>query len=139
MVVMKTLVLFCLWAASNWGLRTFLAGRGKMRDIVSATAYSLIPYTFFSFVYVIVSNFLILEEAMFLNLLLTVGLLWSGLLLIAGMKGVHEYEFGRTIVSILLTALGVLLIVFLAILFYSSLQQVFDLVVTIFSEIKYRA
>lgn len=139
MVFLKTIVVFILWVISNWGLRTFLSGRGSLRDIVSASAYALVPYTIFSFLYVIGSNFLIMEEGMFLNMLMNIGLMWSLFLMISAMKAIHEYEVGRTVVSLLLTALGVVLIVFLFILFFSSLQQVFDLLVTIFSELKYRA
>ena len=66
------------------------------------------------------------------------GLLWSGVMLVAGIKGIHEYTFGETVKAILLTLLFVVLIVFLFVLFYSSLQQAFSLVTTILSELRYR-
>ena len=59
-------------------------------------------------------------------------------MLLAGVKGIHEYTFGETVKSILLTALGMLLIVFLFVLFYSSIQQAVSLVITILSELRYR-
>ena len=67
-----------------------------------------------------------------------IGLLWSGIMLLAGMKGVHEYTFGETVKAVLLTLLGVMLIVFLFVLFYSSLQQAFSLLSTVLSELRYR-
>ncbi len=139
MLFVKTIVLFLLWVISNWGLRTFLAGRGNLRDIVAGSAYSLLPYTIFSFLYVIASHFLVSEERMFLSILLDIGLLWSLFMILSAMHGIHEYELGRTVISLVLTVVGILLIIFLAILFFSSLQQVFDLIITVFNEIKYRA
>lgn len=59
-------------------------------------------------------------------------------MLLAGMKGVHEYTFGETVKAVLLTLLGVMLIVFLFVLFYSSLQQAFSLLSTVLSELRYR-
>lgn len=137
-VFISTVVVYLLWVIANLGLRTFMAGRGSLRDICAASAYSLLPYTLTTVINICVSYLLTQEEAMFLSWISMIGLLWSGIMLIAGMKGIHEYTFGETIKAVLLTVLGVLLIVFLFVLFYSSLQQAFSLLATILSELRYR-
>ncbi len=138
LVFASTAVLWALYVIANLGLRTFMAGRGSFRDICSASAYSLIPYIAATVVSVPVSYLLTENESMLLTFIYAIGLIWSGVMLVAGIKGIHEYTFGETVKAILLTALGVVLIVFLFVLFYSSLQQTFSLLGTIFSELRYR-
>ena len=48
------------------------------------------------------------------------------------------YFLGKCVGPVLLTLLGVVLIVFLFVLFYSSLQQAFSLLSTVLSELRYR-
>ena len=138
MVFLSTAAVYVLWVAANLGLRTFMAGRGTLREICAASAYSLLPYTLTTLVNIGLSYFLTQEEAMFMTWVTGIGLLWSGVMLVAGIKGIHEYTFGETVKAILLTLLFVVLIVFLFVLFYSSLQQAFSLVTTILSELRYR-
>ena len=130
--------LYVLWVTANLGLRTFMAGRGTLRDICSASAYCLLPHILATLVNIGISYLLTSEEAMLLTWISMIGLLWSGIMLLAGMKGVHEYTFGETVKAVLLTLLGVVLIVFLFVLFYSSLQQAFSLLSTVLSELRYR-
>ena len=138
MVFVSTAVVYALWVAANLGLRTFMAGRGTLREICSASAYSLIPYTLATVLNIGLSYFLTQEEGMFLTWVTTIGVLWSGVMLLAGIKGIHEYTFGETVKAILLTLLFVVLMVFLFVLFYSSLQQAFSLLATVLSELRYR-
>ncbi|MBQ8684408.1 MAG: YIP1 family protein [Clostridia bacterium] len=138
MVFITTVVVYVLWVAANLGLRTFMAGRGTLREICAASAYSLLPYTLTTVLNIGLSYFLTQDEGMFMSWVTMIGLLWSGVMLVAGIKGIHEYTFGETVKAILLTLLFVVLIVFLFVLFYSSLQQAFSLVGTIFSELRYR-
>ncbi len=137
-VFISTAVVYLLWVTAALGLRTFMAGRGSLREICTSAAYSLLPYTLTTVIAILVSYLLTQEEAMLLSWISAVGLLWSGIMLFAGVRGVHEYRFGETVRSLLFTALGMLLIVFLFVLFYSSIQQAFSLVMTILSELRYR-
>ena len=43
---------------------------------------------------------------MLLSWISAIGLLWSGIMLLAGVKGIHEYTFGETVKSILAYGAG---------------------------------
>ena len=55
-----------------------------------------------------------------------------------GMKACHQYTFTKTIVCIILTVIGMLLILFLLVLLMSLFQQVWLFFYTIYTEILYR-
>lgn len=137
-IFISTIGLYILWVTANLGLRTFMAGRGTLRDICSVSSYCLLPHILATVINIFMSYILTSEEAMILSWITTIGLLWSGIMLLAGMKEIHEYTFGETLKAILLTLLGVVLIIFLFVLFYSSLQQAFSIITTILSELRYR-
>lgn len=137
-IFLSTVVLYSLCVISNLGLRTFMAGRGTLREIGAVMSYSLLPYAASILLNVGLSYLITQEESIFMTAVTFIGLLWSAIMLFAGIKGIHEYSAGETIKALLITVLGVALIVFLMVLFYSSLQQAFSWLGTVFSELSYR-
>ena len=79
-----------------------------------------------------------MEERAFLMVIQAVGLLWSAWLLLSALKVIHDYSLTKTVMSLLLTVFGMLFVVFLAVLFFSLLQQVWSLVRSIYNELLYR-
>jgi hypothetical protein len=58
--------------------------------------------------------------------------------MIQAMKAVHQYSFSKTLGSIIMTLIAMLLILFLAILLLSLFQQVYVFGYSIYTEIAYR-
>lgn len=54
------------------------------------------------------------------------------------MKACHQYTFSKTLVCIILTIIGMLLILCLLVLIMSLFQQVWLFFLTIYTEIMYR-
>ena len=67
-----------------------------------------------------------------------IGLLWAGVLLLIGMLAVHQLSFGGTLLNLLLTVIGILVVLFLLLLGYMLLQQIITFVRTIWNEIAFR-
>ena len=135
----STVLLFCLYAAVNWAVTTLLDGKGTLREIFCASAYALLPYVACTLLAVVFSRALILEESAFLTIIRAVGLLWSGWLLLAGLKVVHEYSLKKTVLSLILTVLGMLFVLVLGVLFFSLLPQLWSFVLSIYNELLYRS
>lgn len=137
-LVVQSVVYFATWVIGNWCICTLLDGEGTLKKICIYSAYALVPYILCSYVAVIFSNFLILEEAIWVNFFNYLGMGWSIVLMISAMKAVHQYSLPKTLISIVLTLVAMLLILFLAILLLSLFQQVYVFVYTIYTEIAYR-
>ncbi len=137
-LLVQSVVYFFTWVIANWAVCTLLDGEGRLKQICINSAYALVPYIVCVFVAVFVSNFLVLDEAIWLNAIYYLGLGWSVLLMFQAMKAVHQYTVLKTLVSMVLTLIAMLLILFLAILLLSLFQQVYVFIYSIYTEISYR-
>lgn len=137
-IFMQTVVLFTLWCVSNWAFCTLMDGKGTFKYIWISCSYALVPMIAFMLIATVVSNFLTYDEAIFRVLLIVLGDTWSIWLLVSALRTIHDYTFGKTIVSIMLTLFGIACILFILVLSLNLYKQVFDLFRSIFSEIQLR-
>lgn len=137
-LIVQSVVYFVTWCIGNWCICTLLDGEGTLRKIIIYSAYALVPYIFCTYIAVLFSNFIILEESIWFTFFTYLGMGWSIVLMISAMKAVHQYSLTKTLVSIFLTLVAMLLILFLAILLLSLFQQVYVFVYTVYTEIAYR-
>lgn len=133
-----TVLLFALFVFATWAINTFLDGKGKLDEIVAVTAYSLTPYLASILINVLLSNILTLQESAFLSIFTAIGVVWSGLVLVMGMYAVQEYSFTKTIVSLVLSIVGMIIITLVIMLFFSLMQQSVSYLYSIFYELKLR-
>ncbi len=137
-IFLMTVAIFILAVISNWCFSTFMDGKGTLVDIFTAGAYCLIPMMITTLICIVLSKGLIYEEAAYINVIKIVGEIWSGYMIIAAITEIHDFNFGQTVAMIALTILGLLIMLFLAFLVYSLVQQVIMFVVNITYEIIYR-
>jgi hypothetical protein len=127
-----------LWFISNCAVSSLMSTEGKTKHVFILTCYTLLPYTIWEFFYIIASNFVASDMAPFLKMLRFIGITWSFLILVFGTYLIHQVTVGRIFVIIFLTALGVCIMLFLMLLAYSLVQQMYIFAYTIFSEIVFR-
>lgn len=129
---------FALWCVANWALTTLMDGEGKFSEICIMTAYALTPLALVLIPNAILSNFLTLEESVFYYFLNAAAMLWSLFLLFVGTMTIHQYTVAKTIVTIALTLVCMGFILFLGLLFFSLIQQMYSFAFTIYREITFR-
>lgn len=134
-VLVQTVGLIALWIAANWMICTLLGGKGKIREIIIVTCYSLLPIIIERIIWIVFSNILLPAESGFLGILTTVAVLWSFLLLIIGMMRIHEFTAGRFVLTSLLTVLAMAGIALLIILVMILVQQFGGFIATVITEI----
>jgi len=138
LLFLTSVPVFIVAVISNWGVCTLMDGKGKMKDIWIGASYCLIPYIISSFVYVACSHFVIIEESVFLMWINWIGLLWTAFALLGFLSGIHDYSFGRTLVSVFLTIIGLLVVVFIILLVVTLVQQAYSFIYSVINEIMYR-
>jgi uncharacterized membrane protein len=67
-----------------------------------------------------------------------VGYIWTGGLIVFSTMLTHEYTISKTLFTLVLIFLGMLIIVFLALLFFSVIQRMIGLAYVLFKEISFR-
>lgn len=124
-----------LWVISNWMICTLMQGKGKLKEILIVTCYSLWPLIIEKVVYILFSNVLLAAEGSFLGIFSIVATLYFVLLMIMGLLKIHDFSFSRFLGTTLLTVLAMAAIVFLGIMIVILIQQLYGFVVTLVTEI----
>jgi hypothetical protein len=137
-VLLRILLPVLLWTVANWSLTTLMDGKGKMGDIYMAIAYALVPYVIINTIMIILSQVITFEEGAVYWFLAGLATLWTALLIITGMMMVHDYSFGKTILSSFLTIIGMGVIVFIFVIFFSLVSDSVAYFISLYKEILFR-
>ena len=129
---------FFIWILSNWCLTTLFDGKGTLKDIFIGSSYALTPYVLIQLPMIFISNFITYEEGSFYTYFLSFSLIWCGFLFLASVMQIHDFGFGKAIISIISILVGMLVIVFLLVLFFSLLSDAVAYFVSIYKEIAFR-
>lgn len=136
--VLQTVGIFLLFVIANYAICTLLEGKGRFKEIFCAVAYCLLPMLVCKAIAIVMSQFMAENEGTFIQIVVWVGILWTGVLLFMAMSTIHQYSFGKTVASILLTVFGMCVILFLIILFYSLISQLVTFLQSLVTEVSLR-
>ncbi len=132
------LVPFVLWVVANWCLTTLFEGEGSFKDICLSTCYSLIPLPLMMIPATILTHILTLEEGAIITLLISIGYIWTGMLLFFGVMVTHDYSFSKNIITVLGTLAGMVIIMFMALLFSGLFGKILSFITNISTELSLR-
>ena len=135
---LSILVPLFLFVVANWCLTTLFDGEGSFKDIFIACSYSLLPLPLLIIPVTIYSNFCIITEISIINLITTFAFIWLGLLIFFGTQVTHDYTMSKNIITIAGTAVAMVFIMFIAILFSTLVTKMISLVTNIVTEIQFR-
>ena len=138
MQMATVIVPLMLWCVANWCITTLFDGEGNFKDIFIATSYSLLPLSLLIIPATIYSNVATLDEQMIITLINTLAFVWVGLLIFFGTMTTHGYSMGKNILATLGTILGMVFIMFIAMLFFNLVRRMISFVTDVVVEIAYR-
>ena len=138
MQAMSIIIPLMLFVIANWCFTTLFDGEGNLKDIFIATSYALFPVPALVVISTILTNVLVGDEGQITTMLITVAVIWMVFLAVFGMQVTHDYSMGKNIVTIIMTIVGMVFIMFIALLFTSLVSKMVSLVTTIVSELSYR-
>lgn len=134
-IVVLPLVLFTV---ANWAVTTLTEGKGSFTDVFMVTCYALMPLIIFQILAPVISHFMTLNELMYLQIIDGVGYGWALVMLLLGIQEIHEYSLGKMVSTLILTVIGAAIMVFIALLFFSLLQELGSFVYSIYREFSLR-
>ena len=127
-----------LFTVSNWTVTTLFNGKGKMKDIFIVLCYSLTVLIIGDAVVTFASNFVATEEVMILTSIQMVCYVYFAFLVIAGLTTIHEYGFGGSIMSIIMSVVAAAIILFIGILLFTMLERMVYFFSSVFEELMRR-
>ena len=114
--LLGVLAFYILLCVSNWSITCLMNGEGRMKDILIAVGYGTMPITIGLVLTTVISQFLADEEQAFYSIILGVCIAWGVIMMIIGIMQVHNFTVGKTLGTLILTFLAMLIIVFLMLL-----------------------
>jgi len=133
--ILLPLAIFCI---CNWACTTLFDGKGHLGDIYMGTAYALTPYVLIQIPMFIISNFVTIEEGAFYDVANTISLVWCAALIFMAMMMIHQYSFGKTLLFTFITIFGMLVFIFIMLLFFSMISQGIAYFVSLGREVIFR-
>ena len=133
--ILKTFGVFIVFVTANWCVASFMDGKGRFKEILCATAYSLQPYIFCLLISIPLSHMVSYDEEILLNIIMCIGVIWTIIVLLGSLSAVHQFTPGKMILSLILTALAMGIILFLLMLAFSLVQMIIGLIIAIVREI----
>ena len=127
-----------IWVMANWGLTTLFDGEGSMRDILIYTGYSMLPVVLSHIALLLFTNILTTTEASIVSLITYIGIGWTAILMYMGTMTTHQYSGGKTFLTLVAIAIGMAVIVFLGMMFFYLVQEIWNFVYTIYRELELR-
>jgi len=137
-VMLRILLPVFLWTVANWGLTTLMDGKGRMRDIYMAVCYALTPYVIINAVMIVLSRLITFDEGAVYWFLAGLAVVWTAILILSGMMMIHDYSFGKTVLSSLLTVVGMGVMVFIFVVFFSLISDATAYFISLYKEILFR-
>ena len=91
-------------------------GDGTFKQIYMIPAYGLMPAMISLLIVTLVSYVLTYNEAFLLTIVLIIGITWSVITIFMGLQTVHDYTFGETVKSIILTVVFMIIVAVIGII-----------------------
>lgn len=135
---LSLVIVFALWIVASWCLTTLFDGKGNMKDIYIYSCYCLVPYVVFTLPILGLGHLLTLEMSALYSSLQLIVIVYCLLLLVAGTISIHQFSLGRTVLMLIASIAGIVLMMFLIILCSGLIQNIVDFVVQVFKEIALR-
>ncbi|MGN0432237.1 MAG: Yip1 family protein [Lachnospiraceae bacterium] len=136
--LMGVLAFYLLICVSNWSITCLMNGEGRLKDIAIAIGYGTVPVSVVLVAATIVSQFIADDEQAFYTLLIVVGIAYGLIMMLMGIMQVHNYTLGKTLITLFLTFVAMLIIVFLLLLLSNLLGMVYNFFHSIYTEIIFR-
>ena len=132
------ILLFFLFCIGNWAVTCITNGEGRMKDIVIATGYGLVPIPLLFIPGTVISHFLAGDEKVFYSLFIYLAIVWAAIMVICGNMIIHNYTVGQELKTLVLTVIAMIIMLFIMLLFYSIFGQMVGFLKSLYTEIIYR-
>ncbi|NLK03188.1 MAG: YIP1 family protein [Clostridiales bacterium] len=129
------IVIGCL---ANWGLTTLFDGKGTMKDVYMAIGYSLTPYVLIQIPMIFISNLITVQEGSLYIFLHYLSVLWCGALIISAAMMIHDYALSKTLLTLIATVVGMMVIIFMLLLFFTLVSDAIAYFISLYKEISFR-
>jgi hypothetical protein len=123
-----------IFVIANWATTALMEGKGNMTEIFRVVTYAFFPYVWLGLIASLISNYITVDEIVFFTILQSLGVGILAYMLFFGLLGIHEYGLFKTIMMFIFTIVAIAAILFIILLFFSLIQQLFTFIRSVYDE-----
>lgn len=132
------LVPLVLFLVGNMSITTLMDGKGTFKQLYIASGYVLIPLVITKLPLILFSNLLTQSEGIYVMLINVIAIIWMVMLIFAALSCTHEYTAGKTVATLILTFIAMVIICFICVLFFSLFSELVGFIYSLFQEMQFR-
>jgi tetratricopeptide (TPR) repeat protein len=133
-IVIGFFVIIGLFVICNYLVTSIKDGDGSFQQVYMIPAYGIIPYMAGMFLTTVFSYGMTYNETFLLTILLYTGLVWSIISIFLGFMTVHDYSFRETIISLIITAVFMVIAALVALIIIIMWEQLWTFIKTVGEE-----
>lgn len=122
-IVIGFLAIWTLFIICNYLVASIKDGDGSLQQVYMIPAYGLLPAMGSMLTVIILSYFMTQNESFLLTIILTIGVTWSIIIIFLGLQTVHDYTTRETIVSLIITAVFIIIATIIALIIIIMWEQ----------------
>lgn len=134
-VVVGFFAILILFIICNYLVTSINDGDGTFKQVYMIPAYGLIPAWISMIAVIALSYVLTYNESFILTVILVVGVGWTIANIFEGLSTVHDYSFGQTIVSLIITFVFMLIAAIVVVIVIIMWNQLYDFLITVGKEV----
>ena len=134
-VVVGFFAILILFIVCNYLVTSITDGDGTLKQVYMIPAYGLMPVMICMLATIGMSYVLTYNESFILTVIMIIGLVWSIAVIFEGLSTVHDYDFKNTVVSLLITAVFMLIAAIVVLVVIIMWEQLYDFLLTVGKEI----
>ena len=136
--IMEVFIFFTLFCVGNWSVTTLLDGEGRFRDIAMVFGYSCYPIAFIQIPVAFLSNLCSYSAYTYIEIFNVIAFIWFVALLFFGIMTIHQYSLFKMIATIFLTAVAMMVLVFMYLLLFNLISKIIVFIISIYKEVSFR-
>ena len=109
-------------------------GKGTLREVFCVTGFALIPQLINCVFYIIVSHLVVPTGSSIISTVSVICGLWTAAILIIGIISVHDFSFTKTVLTGVLTIIGIILVVFVLFMILTFFRNFVGFAISLFRE-----
>lgn len=134
-VVVGFFAILILFIVCNFLVTSITDGDGTLKQVYMIPAYGIMPIMICMVVTTVMSYGLTYNESFILTVIMAVGLIWSIAVIFEGLSTVHDYDFKKTVLSLVITFVFMLIAAIVVLVVIIMWEQLFDFLKTVGKEI----
>jgi len=123
MLVFSMIAPILLFSVANWCLTTLFDGKGRIQDIYMGYAYAMAPQVIINAALIPLSHIITYDEGAIYWMLSSIGWFWFLFLVLCAMKEIHDYSFGKAILTSILSLVAIAIMVFIFLMFFAVVSD----------------